>query len=91
LSKPTISISYATKNDILMEGMRLAEFRQPIQSLDVQRLTEQVRALEARASRLESDMHAKNAEYVDQLEQQNAVLTATLFGSSPDRVAADSD
>jgi polysaccharide pyruvyl transferase WcaK-like protein len=91
LSKPTISISYAAKNDILMEAMRHAEFRQSIQSLDVQRLTEQVRALEARASRLESDMHDKNAEYVEQLDQQYAVLTSTLFGSRRDRVGPDGD
>ncbi|GAA1561491.1 polysaccharide pyruvyl transferase family protein [Kribbella sancticallisti] len=89
LSKPTISISYARKNDILMEDMRLGEFRQPIQSLDVQRLIEQFRALEARASRLEPEMHRRNAEYVKLLEQQNAALSATLFGAAaPKRSAA---
>jgi polysaccharide pyruvyl transferase WcaK-like protein len=92
LSKPTISISYAAKNDILMEGMRLAEFRQPIKTLDVDLLTQQFRALEERAPRLEAHMHRKNAEYVELLEHQNAVLSSTLFGAAvPDRAAADSD
>jgi polysaccharide pyruvyl transferase WcaK-like protein len=92
LSKPTISISYAAKNDILMEGMRLAEFRQPIKTLDVDLLIQQFRALEERAPRLEAHMHRKNAEYVELLEHQNAVLSSTLFGAAlPDRAAADSD
>ncbi|MFI7067698.1 polysaccharide pyruvyl transferase family protein [Kribbella sp. NPDC050124] len=84
LSKPTISISYATKNDILMEDMRLAEFRQSIRNLSVSRLIEQFRALEARAGRLEPAMREKNTEYAVLLEQQFAVLSKTLFdtGSS---------
>ncbi len=88
LSKPTISISYATKVDILMEGMRLAEFRQPIKSLDVPRLIEQLRALEARAARLEPEMHKKNAEYEELLNRQFTVLSATLFGAD-DMVHSD--
>ncbi len=88
MSKPTISISYATKVDILMEGMRLAEFRQPIKSLDVPRLIEQLRALEARAARLEPEMHKKNAEYEELLNRQFAVLSATLFGAD-DMVHSD--
>jgi len=88
MSKPTISISYATKVDILMEGMRLAEFRQPIKSLDVPRLIEQLRALEARAARLEPEMHKKNAEYEELLNRQFTVLSATLFGAD-DMVHSD--
>jgi polysaccharide pyruvyl transferase WcaK-like protein len=81
LSKPTISVSYAVKNDILMEGMRLAEFRQPIKDLDVTRLMDQLRALEARAGGIEAVMREKNAEYVEQLEQQFAVLSDRFFGA----------
>jgi polysaccharide pyruvyl transferase WcaK-like protein len=88
LSKPTISISYGAKSDILLEGMRLAEFRQPIKTLDVPRLIEQFRALEARAARLEPEMHKKNAEYAELLDRQFAVLSATLFGAG-DRVRSD--
>ncbi|WP_433167844.1 polysaccharide pyruvyl transferase family protein [Kribbella sp. CA-247076] len=83
LSKPTISISYATKNDILMEGMRLAEFRQSIRTLSVPRLIEQFRALEARAGRIEPAMREKNTEYTARLEQQFAVLSKTLIDAGP--------
>jgi polysaccharide pyruvyl transferase WcaK-like protein len=81
LSKPTISISYGTKSDALMEQMRLAEFRQPIQDLDVPRLIDQFRALEARASSVVPALRARNAEYLESLDQQYDVLSAALFGA----------
>jgi polysaccharide pyruvyl transferase WcaK-like protein len=87
LSKPTISISYGTKSDVQMEKMRLAEFRQPIQGLDVARLIDQFRALEARAETVVPVMREKNAEYVESLERQYDVLSAALFGDT--RVAVD--
>ncbi|TDD21212.1 hypothetical protein E1218_21280 [Kribbella turkmenica] len=83
LSKPTISVSYANKNDILMEEMRLAAFRQSIRTLSVPRLIEQFRALEARASRLEPAMRAKNAENGVLLGRQYAVLSRTLLAAGP--------
>ncbi|TCC38247.1 polysaccharide pyruvyl transferase family protein [Kribbella speibonae] len=90
LSKPTISISYGTKSDALMEQMRLAEFRQPIQDLDVQRLIDQFRALETRASSVVPALRAKNAEYLESLGQQYDVLSAALFGAeTSSRVALD--
>ena len=83
LAKPTISISYGVKSDVLMAEMRLAEFRQPIRTLDVDRLVEQLRALEARAGQVEPVMRAKNAEYRRELDRQFEVLSATLFGTGP--------
>lgn len=80
LAKPTISISYGTKSDVLMEKMHLAEFRQSIRTLDVQQLIEQLRALEARSGRVEAAMRERTAEYRIQLDLQFAVLSATLFG-----------
>ena len=90
LAKPTISISYGVKSDVLMEGMRLAEFRQPIRDLDVERLMDQLHALEARAGGIESAMREKNAEYGEQLERQFAVLSDRLFGAGRP-VASGSD
>ena len=87
LSKPTISISYGTKSDVQLEKMRLAEFRQPIQGLDVARLIDQFRALEARAETVVPVMRERNAEYVESLERQYDVLSAALFGDT--RVAVD--
>jgi polysaccharide pyruvyl transferase WcaK-like protein len=80
LAKPTISISYGTKSDVLMEQMYLAEFRQPIQSLDVARLIDQFRALEARAAGVVPALRARNAEYAASLDRQYDVLSAALFG-----------
>jgi polysaccharide pyruvyl transferase WcaK-like protein len=80
LAKPTISISYAAKNDVLMEQMRLAEFCQPLQSLDVERLSRQFRALELRASQLRPELERKLAEYATALDHQYAGLSAALFG-----------
>jgi polysaccharide pyruvyl transferase WcaK-like protein len=82
LAKPTISISYGAKSDLLMEQMQLAEFRQPIQQLDVDRLIEQFRALEARAASVVPGMRARNTEYVAALEGQYDVLSAALFGAN---------
>ncbi|WP_427894873.1 polysaccharide pyruvyl transferase family protein [Kribbella sp. GL6] len=79
LSKPTISISYGTKSDVLVEQMRLAEFRQPIRGLDVGRLIDQFRALEARAPSVVPAMRERNAEYLRELERQYDVLSAVLF------------
>ncbi|MEV5962701.1 polysaccharide pyruvyl transferase family protein [Kribbella sp. NPDC051952] len=81
LAKPTISISYGIKSDVLMEKMHLAEFRQSIRTLDVPRLVDQLRALEARSGRIETAMREQTAEYRSQLDQQFAVLSATLFGA----------
>ncbi|MGW7685848.1 polysaccharide pyruvyl transferase family protein [Kribbella sp. NPDC054772] len=90
LSKPTISISYGIKSDSLMEDMRLAEFRQPIQGLDVARLIDQFRALESRTASVVPAMQARNAEYVAALEAQYDVLSAALFGEAS-RVAVSTE
>jgi polysaccharide pyruvyl transferase WcaK-like protein len=80
LAKPTISISYAVKNDVLMGQLGLADFCQPIQSLDVERLTRQFRALELRASQLEPALERTLAEYASALDHQYAGLSSALFG-----------
>jgi polysaccharide pyruvyl transferase WcaK-like protein len=85
LAKPTISISYAAKSDVMMEQLRLAEFRQPIQSLDVERLTRQFRALELRAPQLRTELERRLAEYANALDRQYADLSSALFG--PERPA----
>ncbi|RZT26856.1 polysaccharide pyruvyl transferase WcaK-like protein [Kribbella sp. VKM Ac-2569] len=90
MSKPTISISYGTKSDVLMEQMRLAEFRQPIQSLDVAQLINQFRALEVRGASVVPAMQAKNLEFIHELKRQYDVLSAALFGvGTTSRVAVE--
>jgi len=82
LSKPTVSIGYAAKHDILMADMGLSEFCQSVVSLDVDRLIEQFTDLESRASELKRTMAERNAAKAHDLEHQFAVLSSLLFPQS---------
>ena len=60
LSKPTMSIGYAAKHDVLMADMGLSEFCQSARSLDVGRLIEQFTELESRSAQLRRTMAERN-------------------------------
>ncbi len=79
LSKPTISIGYAPKHDLMMADMGMSEFCQSARSLDVDRLIEQFTELEKRSAQLRKVMAERNEEKVRRLGQQFALLTALLF------------
>ncbi len=79
LSKPTLSIGYAAKNDMLMAEMGLVDFCQSIRSLDVERLIEQFTELESRRGQLEAAMVETNLIAARRLEQQFTVLSSTLI------------
>lgn len=79
LSKPTLSIGYAAKNDVLMAEMGLGEFCQSARSVEVDLLIEQFRELENRREQLRHAMTVRNQVNVRRLEHQFAVLSATLF------------
>jgi polysaccharide pyruvyl transferase WcaK-like protein len=79
LSKPTLSLGYAAKNDVLMAAMGLAEFCQPARSIDFERLTEQFQTLESRREQLVETMEARNRANLARLEHQFVVLSATLL------------
>jgi polysaccharide pyruvyl transferase WcaK-like protein len=85
LGKPTLSLSYARKHDLLMTDMGLSEFCQFANTFDVDRLIEQFTALQARSSQLSAAMAERNAEKARLLEQQFALLSGLLFPT--DRVA----
>jgi polysaccharide pyruvyl transferase WcaK-like protein len=92
LCKPTLSISYAKKHDLLMEGMGLSEFCQFANTLDVERLIEQFEELKSRSAQLTGTMAALNAEKARLLDQQFAELSALLFPAYPQpRTAAGSE
>ena len=61
LAKPTISIGYGEKNAVLMAGTGLADYCQPINALDVERLIEQFTDLESHAAQLRQTITAGNA------------------------------
>lgn len=60
LAIPTLSISYATKNDVLMTSMGLGEFCHPAGEIDFDRLVDQFRGLERRRGELVDGMVACN-------------------------------
>jgi polysaccharide pyruvyl transferase WcaK-like protein len=79
LSKPTISISYAAKNTVLMADMGLSEYCQSVNSLDVGQLMEQFTDLERRETHLRETIAERSAANERLLEDQFAELSAVLF------------
>ena len=79
LCKPTLSLSYARKHDLLMADMGLSEFCQFANTFDVDRLIEQFKELQGRSNQLSQTMAERNADKARLLEQQFARLSALLF------------
>ncbi|MGH3521187.1 MAG: polysaccharide pyruvyl transferase family protein [Haloechinothrix sp.] len=79
LSKPTLSIGYAAKNDVLMAGMGLGEFCQFARSVDLDRLIEQFTALESRSEQLRRTMAERNLAVARRLDHQFTALSVALF------------
>ena len=90
LCKPTLSLSYARKHDLLMADMELQEFCQFANTFDVDRLIEQFTTLQDRSGQLRQTMADRNAEKARLLEQQFAELSVLLFpADEPAGAAAD--
>jgi polysaccharide pyruvyl transferase WcaK-like protein len=90
LSKPTLSIGYAAKHDVLMADMGLSEFCQSARSLDVGRLIKQFTELENRSAELRRTMAERNTAKARDLDHQFALLSTLLFPSGePARGAAE--
>jgi polysaccharide pyruvyl transferase WcaK-like protein len=79
LAKPTLSISYAAKHDVLMADMGLSEFCLPAISLDGEVLAQRFRELESRAAQLRQTITEGNLAKKERLNQQFAALSALLF------------
>lgn len=79
LGKPTISIGYAKKNDVLMAEMGLGDFCQHIESFDVDLLVEQFTALLLNRKQYERTIHATNNAYLERLREQDARLLAKFL------------
>jgi polysaccharide pyruvyl transferase WcaK-like protein len=79
LGKPTLSLSYARKHDLLMADMGLSEFCLPAKTFDVDRLIERFTELRSRSDELTRTMTDRNAEKTRLLDQQFAKLSRLLF------------
>ena len=80
LAKPTLSVGYAAKFDVLMEEVGMAEFCQSAHSVDVDRLIEQFTELESRSTQLQQMIMERTAANARLLDHQFATLSALLFG-----------
>jgi len=79
LAKPTLSVGYAAKFDVLMVEMGLAEFCQSARSVDVDRLIRQFTELESRSTQLRQTLTECSAAKMRLLNHQFATLSALLF------------
>ncbi len=79
LSKPTLSISYARKHDLMMADMGLSEFCQFASTFDVDRLIEQFMELKSRSAQLTRTMTERNTKKAQLLDRQFAQLSTLLF------------
>ena len=78
LGKPTVSIGYAEKCDVLMADMGLSEFCQPVKSFDVAQLIRQFEQLDDRASTVRSMLLERSAVRRTMVDDQFAQLSDAL-------------
>ncbi|NKQ55747.1 hypothetical protein HFP15_22985 [Amycolatopsis sp. K13G38] len=78
--RPTISVGYAAKNQVLLAEMGLGEFTHPARSVDAAQLIEQFIELERRSDELKQTLAQRNAVSEQRLKQQFAALSAIVEG-----------
>ncbi|MDQ0377659.1 polysaccharide pyruvyl transferase family protein [Amycolatopsis thermophila] len=81
-AKPTISLGYARKNDVLMETMGLGGFCQSAREPDFDRLVAQFRELEDRREELGAVLKERNRVVRERLERQFATLSESVIERS---------
>jgi polysaccharide pyruvyl transferase WcaK-like protein len=79
LGRPTVSIGYARKNEVLLAEAGLGEYCQYIEQLDVQRLKEQFEALMLNRERHEQAIRKSNEMREMDLRHQDAKLISELL------------
>jgi polysaccharide pyruvyl transferase WcaK-like protein len=81
VGRPTVAIAYGRKHHALMASMGLGDFVQDVQSLDVDRLVEQVAAVEADETEIVKTLAERSAASRVRLDEQFRELSAVLFES----------
>jgi polysaccharide pyruvyl transferase WcaK-like protein len=79
VGRPTLSVGYAAKSDVLMREMGLGEFRHPARAVDADRLIEQFTALEQRSAELRQTLAERNLTAARRIERQFTALSAAVF------------
>jgi polysaccharide pyruvyl transferase WcaK-like protein len=80
--KPVISLSYAAKNDLLLERMGLGDFCQHVDSFNVGLLTEQFSRLAENREEHSRTISSRVGKFRKSLELQDEFLLATVLPSS---------
>jgi polysaccharide pyruvyl transferase WcaK-like protein len=78
LAKPTLSVGYSVKNDVLMAEFGMAEFCLSIREFDLVALRERFAELERRAPELRETMAKQNVVVAERLEHQFAALRKVI-------------
>jgi polysaccharide pyruvyl transferase WcaK-like protein len=86
LGKPTISLSYAAKHDVLMSQMGLADYCQDARALDVGRLIGQFADIQTRSAQLRPAISERNESLAREVARQFRYLSALLIPHSPEKV-----
>ncbi|WP_340684819.1 polysaccharide pyruvyl transferase family protein [Amycolatopsis coloradensis] len=79
LAKPTLSVGYARKNEVLMSALGLGEFCQSAKEIDFEALVRQFAELESRAGELTEIVAKRSAEQERLLDEQFAALSAAVL------------
>ncbi|WP_410604373.1 polysaccharide pyruvyl transferase family protein [Amycolatopsis sp. lyj-90] len=79
LAKPTLSVGYAGKNDVLMTALGLGDFCQSAKEIDFDALVRQFTELETRAGELTGILAKRGDEQVRLLDEQFAELSAAFL------------
>lgn len=74
VGRPTLSIGYAEKNDVLLQKMGLGDFCQHIEQLDVELLIQQFQKLAANRKWYEKRIRKNNHQFREMIENQNSLL-----------------
>lgn len=75
---PVMSLGYAAKNEALLEKVDLGGLSQHMESFDVERLKSEFESFAARRSEHAARLRARTAEFLEQLDEQDAVLLRRL-------------
>lgn len=78
LNKPVLAISFHEKVDGLMDAVGLTDFRQDIEKIDVEKMTEQFLALERTADAIKSQISQKADVYRLALDEQYSRIFSML-------------
>jgi polysaccharide pyruvyl transferase WcaK-like protein len=89
LGKPTLSIGYAAKHDVLMTSMGLANYCHSAHAIDLDRLIAQFNELEVRREGLTATMAEHNRNQIRLLDQQFEALSRLLSPTFRKRAVPD--